>query len=143
MSDLAQIVERVARDAISSILDPLRVECIHPKGEWRMMLRNGRVADVEATVRTDQEGNRFWSQIRDRPGPDWPDSRLTHKWTVLVSDPGPEANKQRPVRQMIDALIPVLADAEATGATREQMVDIANSRLVDVWRFWSCPAFSD
>ena len=81
---------------------------------------------------TDQEGNRFWSQIRDRPGPEWPTSRLTHKWTVLVSDPEPEANKQRPVRQLVDALIPELADAEATGTTPEEMVDIANSRLVDV-----------
>jgi hypothetical protein len=115
-------------------LDPLRVECIHPNGEWRMMLRNGRVADIEATVRTDQYGNSFWSQIHDRPGPEWPDSRLTYKWTVLVSDPEPEANKRRPVRQLVDALIPVLADTEATGTTPEQMVDIANSRLVDVWR---------
>lgn len=135
MSDLAQIVERVARDTISAILDPLRVECIHPHGEWRMRLRNGRVADIEATVSTDQEANRFWSQIHDRPGPEWPDDRLTHKWTVLVSDPEPEANKQRPVRQLVDALTPVLADAEATGTTPEEMVDIANSRLVDVWRF--------
>ena len=134
MSDLAQIVEQVARDTISAILDPLRVECIHPNGEWRMMLRNGRVADIEATVRTDQYGNSFWAQIHDRPGPEWPDNRLTRKWTVLVSDPEPEANKRRPVRQLVDALIPVLADAEATGTTPEQMVDIANSRLVDVWR---------
>ncbi len=134
MSDLAQIVERVARDTISSILDPLGIEYIHPNGEWRMMLRDGRVADIEATVRTDQYGNSFWSQVRDRPGPEWPDDRLTRKWTVRVKDPEPEANKRRPVRQLVDALIPVLADTEATGTTPEQMVDIANSRLVDVWR---------
>ncbi|MDE0122659.1 MAG: hypothetical protein OXS33_13190 [bacterium] len=134
MSDLAQIVEQVARDTISSILDPLCVDYIHPHGEWRMMLRNGRVADIEATVRTDQYGNNFWSQIHDRPGPEWLDDHLTHKWTVLVSDPEPEANRRRPVRQLVDALIPVLAYAEATGAAPEEMVDIANSRLVDVWR---------
>ncbi|MDE0375820.1 MAG: hypothetical protein OXK16_07655 [bacterium] len=134
MSGLAQIVERVARDTIASILVPLRIECIHPYGEWRMMLGNGRVADIEATVRTDQYGNSFWSQIGDRPGPEWLDDRLTYKWTVLVSDPEPEANRRRPVRQLVDALIPVLADVEATGATPEEMVDIANRRLVDVWR---------
>ena len=99
-----------------------------------MMLRNGRVADIEATVSTDGEGNSFWSQIHKKPGPEWPDDRLTRKWTVLVRDPEPEANKRRPVRQLVDALIPVLADAEATGAAPERMADIANSRLVDVWR---------
>lgn len=135
MSDLAQIVERVARDTISAILDPLHIECIHPNGEWRMMLRNGRVADIEATVSTNQEGERFWSQLRDKPGPERYDDRLTHKWTVRVYDPDPEANKRQPVRQLVDALIPVLADAEATGTTPEQMVDIATSRLVDVGIF--------
>lgn len=50
MSDLAQKVEQVARDTISAILDPLRVEGIHPSGEWRMMLRNGWVADVRVPM---------------------------------------------------------------------------------------------
>ena len=35
MSGLAQVVERVARDTIASILDPLRVESIHPHGARR------------------------------------------------------------------------------------------------------------
>ena len=87
------------------------------------------------TSHTNPDGNNFWSQIHRKPGPVWPDRRLAYKWTVRISDPEPEANKRRPVRQLVDALIPVLVDAEATGTTYERMAEIANRRLVSVLEF--------
>ncbi len=139
MTNLARIVEHVARDAIDLILDPLRIERLHPDGQgtgdWRATLTNGRVVDIEVTSHTNPDSNNFWSQIHHKPGPQWPASSLAYKWTVLISDPEPEANKRRPVRQLVDALIPVLAAAEVTSTTYERMADIANRRLVSVLEF--------
>jgi len=137
---LAGIVEHVARDAIDQILDPLRIERLHPDGQggtgdWRATLTNGRVADIEVTSHTNPDGNNFWSQIHHKPGPEWPDHRLAYKWTVLISDPEPEANKRRTVRRLVDALIPVLVSAEAASTTCKGMAEIANRRLVSVLEF--------
>ena len=131
-----RIDEVVARDAIRAVEDMSNIERLHPCGrrtaDWRVTMIDGRVADVEVTMNTAPEARSFWHQIHNKPGPEWPDPRLSHVWTVIVSDHDPEANKHRPAKQVVDALIPVLVATENTGATPEQMVLLANERLCTV-----------
>lgn len=122
MADQPRVEELVARDAVASIQNlPLsRIKRLPSQGkrtgDWRVRLGVSRVADIEVTMHTDGAARSFRRQVRSKPGPEWHDDRLSHIWTVWVSDPDPEANYRRPVKQLIDALIPVLVEAEATGA---------------------------
>ena len=88
------------------------------------------MADIEVTVHTVPAASRFWHQVRNKPGPDRPDERLSYRWTVVVSEPvatGP----QPPLRHLIEALIPVLAQIEAIGETPAQMHRIADQALTE------------
>lgn len=140
MSDQPRIEELIVRDAVEALENPLHIEWLLPThsgrtGDWRATLANSRTADIEATMHTDGAARSFQRQVSHKPGPKWYDKRLSHIWTVWISDPDPEAKRRRPVKQMIDALIPVLAEAEAVGTAPAELAEHVNARLVDVWQY--------
>ena len=145
--------ELLARDAVVAIEDTTSIKRLHASGEptadWRVTLGNGRIADVEATEHKVSGASRLWSQMREKPGPDWPDERLSYWWTVLLSEPS-TTDRQPAVRRLIEALVPILVEVEAVERTPTRMREVANRRLTEQrlnrWsdtehriRVWSAP----
>ena len=104
-------------------------------------MADGRVADMEVIWDTNQAGRNFESQlaeehadedalVRRRSRKEWPDSRLSLVWDVEVYDDDPD-NNTRPVKELVRALIVVLAEVEALGGTPKEMTEAAQKRLVD------------
>ncbi len=133
-----RIEELAARDVVCAVEDvvavPVRLDDSgnEPTADWRVTLADGRVADVEVTMHTEPAALSFWSQVTSRPGPERFDRRLSYVWTVKVSDLDPEANKSRPLRDLVDALVEVLVAAEGTGGTPVEIAEAANAELVSV-----------
>ncbi len=140
------VEERLAIRLIREFEDLVHAERLEPPGsdpiaDWRVKTADTREADVEVVWATNEAGRKFESQlaeehqddnalVRRRSRKQWPDSRLSLVWDVRVYDHSPEDNR-RPVRGLVEALIEVLVDVEATGGEPELMVKAVQERLVD------------
>ena len=102
-----------------------------PTPDWRLMLRDGRVADVEVTSCPDEPGLRLFkaAQTEDWSPKEWPDAGLSHEWTVVLSDRSARFSKRPSPKQLAAALCATLAAVEATCATPKQMAAEATRRL--------------
>ncbi|MXZ53064.1 MAG: hypothetical protein F4Z34_07765 [Acidimicrobiaceae bacterium] len=143
--DDSTVEERLAVRLIREFEDVAHVERLEPAGsvptpDWRLTMADGQVADVEVTRDTDQAVQSLESQLgvaqvdestgRSRwVAREWPDSRLCCEWRVQIFDHDPHNNK-RPAKGMVEALIPVLVEAESAGGTSEQMVAAAQAKLL-------------
>ena len=126
--------ELLVRDVVAAIANTTTIERLpvagEPTADWRVTLANGRTADVEATQHEVAGVSRFWSQMREKPGPEWPDKRLSHSWTVLLSEPT-TTHPQQPVRLLIEKLVPILVEIEAVERTPTRMLEMAKRRLIE------------
>ena len=107
-------------------------------------MADGRVADMEVTRDTNEVGRKLQRHLgeehvdphslrRRRSRREWPDSRLSFVWDVRVfphgfSRGGPSVEQL--VKELVEALIVVLAEVETAGGEPEQMVEAAQAKLV-------------
>ena len=135
--------ERAAADAICAVVDVTRCERLEPPGhiktpDWRMVLADGRVADVEVTTFIDGDALGFFKALSDGgSGREWPHRRLSQRWTVFVSDHSPRSSKRLSVKELMAALCDTLVFVEALCGTPEQMAAEAEMRLVDPETFFN------
>ena len=121
--------EQVAADAICAVVDVAHCERLEPRGhvktpDWRMVLADGRVADVEVTGCTDGDTAAFFAAFHERDGTlrSWEDERLSWVWDVVVIDRDPGFNKKRrPLKKLVEGVVSSLAAVEKMGGTPEQM----------------------
>ncbi len=132
-------VEEAARDAICAVVDVECCERLLPghvaTPDWRMTLGDGRVADVEVTRCIDQATTELFAAAHTRDGSPKKrhNAKLSYQWVVTVADRDPAFNKKRrPLKQVADIAISILAKVEAVGGTPEQMAQNA-SVLFDGW----------
>ena len=144
--DGSTVEERLAVRLVREFEDVVHVERLEPPGsvptpDWRVTTADGRVADVEVIWDTNEAGRWFESQLseehvdedslRRRPlRKEWHDPRLSMVWNARVYDDDPDTNR-RPAKELVEALVKVLAEVEARGGTPEQMVEAAQNRLVE------------
>ena len=147
--DDSTVEEQLAVRLICKFEDVADVERLVPSGhvstpDWRLTMADGRVADVEVIWDADGAAQRFEKQlgvVREdvstlrsrRLRREWPDLRLALVWDVRVFLHGLVDEKwvERLVEELVEALIAVLADVEAEGGEPEQMVEVAQRRLVE------------
>lgn len=121
--------ERAAADAIRAVVEVTHSERLEPRGhvktpDWRMVLADGRVADVEVTGCTDGDTAAFFAAFHERDGTlrSWEDERLSCMWDVVVIDRDPGFNKKRrPLKKLVEGVVSSLAAVEKMGGTPEQM----------------------
>ena len=127
--------EQAAADAIRAVEDVERCERLLPSGrdktpDWRVFMTDGRVADVEVTLCTDEAGVRFTQSFSPRGSARcWPDERLSYVWTVFASDHTPAANRHLPLREMMKAVCDVLVSVEGRSYSPQQMRGVADTAL--------------
>ncbi len=95
-----------------------------------MTLTDGRVADVEVTLCTEEAGVWFIQSLS--PGGSarrWPDARLSYVWTVVVSDHAPAANRHLPIGKLMKAVRDVLVSVEGQHASPQQLKYEAEAAL--------------
>ena len=93
-------------------------------------MTDGRVADVEVTLCTDEAGVRFTQSFAPRGSARrWDDGRLSYVWTVVVSDHTPTANRQLPIGKLMKAVRDVLVSVEGQHGTPHQLKDAAETAL--------------
>ena len=97
---------------------------------------DGDLVTVEVTMHTSSKEQQLWGAAEKMRSPErsggWPQRtcELSHKWNVVVSDHSLESrDRSRPLKELVKALIPVLATVESTGATPEVMQQRANEIL--------------
>lgn len=126
-----RIDEYAALDVICAVEDVQHHQWL-PEGHARRadleVTIGGRVVTVEITMSTSAESKALWNVAWKMRSPErsdsWPQrvSELSHKWTVNVSDHDYEhSNSGRRLKELVKALIRVLAEAETTAATPEVM----------------------
>ena len=141
-SDELPIEEQAAADAICGAEDVKSWEKLTPQGstgtpDFRFVLADDRVADVEVTMHTDGAARSFKHQLseeRDGKGRAgngryarvWKFSELSYLWTAKAADPSPFTNQGQPVRLFVDGIKDVLAEAERSEETPAGMRQRAN-----------------
>ena len=130
--------EKDGLEAVRGVVDVTSYERLVPSGEkgaktpdWRVWMADGRVADVEVTTCTDRHERELSAAIRARDGApqEWPDRRLSRRWTVFVSDHGPRFSKRPSAKALMAAMRNTLASVEAVCGTPTQMAAEATRRL--------------
>ena len=130
-----RVDEQAAADAISAVEDVAHCERLVPSGtdktpDWRVTMTDGRVADVEVTLCTDEAAVRFTQSLS--PGGSarrWPDERLSYEWTVIGSDHNPAANRHLPIGKLMKAVRDALFSVEGQRYSPQQMKDEAEMAL--------------
>ena len=103
-------------------------ETPHRTGGCKMTC--GRVADVEVIRSTDEDATWFMQSLApDGTARVKPDARLSHEWTILVSDQSPTTNRGLGLRKLMDAVCDTLASVENEHYSPEQMSEIARWEL--------------
>ena len=126
-----RVDEQIAADAISAVVELVEPPEYEPNGrdtapDWRMMLADGRVADVEVIRATNEDENWFMGSLAPDGTPRVkPDARLSHEWTIVVSDLSPTANRGLGLRNLMDSVRDTLAAIESEHYSPEQMKEIA------------------
>ena len=127
--------EQMAADAISAVEEPLEPPEWEPNGrdtapDWRMQLAGGRVADVEVIRSTDEDAVWFMQSLApDGSARVRRDTRLSHEWTILVTDQSPATNRGLGLRKLMDSVCDTLASVENEHHAPEQMSEIARWKL--------------
>lgn len=127
--------EQAAADAICAVVDVAHCERLVPSGvdkmpDWRMTTADGRVADVEVTLCTDEAAMRFTQSLSPLGSARrWPDERLKYEWTIVVSDHAPTDNRRLPIGKMMRAVIDVLVSVEGQHGSPQHLKDEADTAL--------------
>ncbi|MXW99872.1 MAG: hypothetical protein F4118_11235 [Acidimicrobiaceae bacterium] len=127
--------EQAAADAICAVEDVEQCERLVPSGsvktpDWRVLMSDGRVADVEVTLCTDEAGVRFMQSFSPRGSARrWPDERLSYVWTVIATDHTPTANRHLPLHELMNAVCDVLVSVEGRSYSPQQMRGAADTVL--------------
>ena len=130
-----RVEEQAGADAICAVEDVERCERLVPSGsaktpDWRVTMADGRVADVEVTLCTEEAGVWFIQSLS--PGGSarrWPDARLSYVWTVVVSDHAPAANRHLPIGKLMKAVRDVLVSVESQHGSPQRLKDVAATAL--------------
>ena len=136
------VEEQAAVDVICGVEDVASWEKLPPRGsaptpDFRFVLADSRVADVEVTMHTDGAARSFRYQLsEDRDGKGkagngryakrWSYSQLSYLWTVTAADPSPFTNQNQPVSRFVGEIKDVLAEAERSETTPAEMRQRAN-----------------
>lgn len=126
-----RVDEQAAADAICAVEDVARCERLVPSGnaktpDWRLTMTDGRVADVEVTLCTDEAGIWFTQSLSpDGSARRWDDDRLSYLWTVVVSDLTPTANRHLPIGKLMKAVRDVLVSVEGRHGSPQWLRDEA------------------
>ena len=130
--------EKDGLEAVRGVVEVTSYERLVPSSEkgaktpdWRVWTADGRVVDVEVTTCTDRDERELSAAMhaRDRTTREWPDRRLSHRWTVFVSDHGPRFSKRPAAKALMAAMRNTLASVEAVCDTPTQMAAEATKRL--------------
>ena len=128
----SKIEERAAEiiREVENVVDCKRlVPCSDPTPDWRMKLKDGRVADVEVTRCVDQPERELFAAAHTRDGlpKKWHSKKLSYSWFVMMDDRDPAFNKKRrPLKQAANDAITVLSEVEAAGGSTQQMAQNAS-----------------
>ena len=128
-------VEKAGLEVVRAVVDVARYERLVPFGnggtpDWRVWMADGRIADVEVTTCPDGEGQSFFKALSDDgSGREWLDARLSHKWTVMMSDPSARFSERPLAKELAAALCATLVSVEAVRAAPQQMAAEATRRL--------------
>lgn len=127
--------EQAAANAICAVEDVEQRERLLPSGsvktpDWRVLMSDGRVADVEVTLCTEEAGVRFMQSFSPRGSARrWSDERLSCVWTVIATDHTPTANRHLPLRELMNAVCDVLVSVEGRSYSPQQMKGAADTAL--------------
>ena len=130
-----RVDEQAAADAISAVVKLVEPPEFEPNGrdtapDWRITMTCGRVADVEVILATDEDATWFMESLAPHGSPRVkPDARLSHEWTILVSDLSPATNRGLGLRNLMDSVCDTLASVENEHYSPEQMSEIARWEL--------------
>ena len=130
-----RVDEQAAADGISAVVKLVEPPEFEPNGrdtapDWRITMTCGRVADVEVIRSTDEDATWFMQSLAPDGSPRVkPDARLSHEWTILVSDQSPATNRGLGLRNLMDAVCNTLASVESEHYSPEQMKEIARWEL--------------
>ena len=98
--------------------------------DWRIKMTCGRVADVEVIRSTDEDAIWFMQSLAPDGSPRVRrDARLSHEWTILVSDLSPATNRGLGLRKLMGSVCDTLASVENEHCSPEQMGEIARWEL--------------
>ncbi|MCY3563050.1 MAG: hypothetical protein OXH26_03900 [bacterium] len=135
MNSEQDLTERMGLAAVRGVEDVIYYRRLtpgkDPTPDWRVKMADGRVADIEVTEVTDGQARSLWFQLTstDNRAREWSASGLTHDWFIGVAFMSPEVGK-RSAKELVEALVAVLKEAESVGSTPEEMADIARERLI-------------
>lgn len=127
--------EQAAADAISAVEDLAADPCYEPNGrdtapDWRLWMTDGRVVDMEVILCADEDATWFRESLAPKGRARCKsDDRLSHRWTITISDSNP-SRKDRPIGKLMKAVHDVLASVEREGGTPSQMRETARSELL-------------
>ena len=130
-------IEEAARDVIFAVENVESCERLPPghvaTPDWRMTLKNGRVADVEVTRCIDPAKAELFDAAHTENGTPkkWHNKKLSYQWLGTVVDRDPAFNKKRRLlKQVVDVAITILAEVEAKGdGSPDQMKKEAQALL--------------
>ena len=130
-----RVDEQAAADAIRAVVELLEPPEFEPNGrdtapDWRIEMTCGRVADVEVIRSTDEDATWFMQSLAPDGSPRVRrDARLSHEWTILVSDLSPATNRGLGIGKLMDSVCDTLASVESEHYSPEQMKEIARWEL--------------
>ena len=139
--------ENAGLEAVRGVVDVTDHKRLEPSGktgektgDWRVWTADGRIADVEVTTCTDRDAAEFFNALHHRGLPRVrKDKRLSHRWTVWVSDHSPRWSERHLVTELRKAICNRLVFVEAAGGTPEQMAHTAQRELIDPQAFFNGP----
>ena len=130
-----RVDEQAAADAIRAVESVAEDPIYEPNGrdtapDWRLRMTDSRVVDMEVTLCTDEDAKWFMQSLAPKGKARCKrDDRLSHRWTISVSDSNP-SRKDRPIGKLMKAVHDVLASVEREGGTPSQMRETAKSELL-------------
>ena len=125
-----RIDEQVAADAICAVVELTEPPEFEPNGrdtspDWRVKMTNGRVAEVEVIRATNEDAIWFTESLAPEGSARVrPDTRLSHEWTIVVTDLSPTANRRFGLRKLMDSVCDTLASIESEHYSPEKMSEI-------------------
>ena len=131
-------IEKAALEVVRAVVDVTDHERLVPSGksgdktgDWRVWMADESVADVEVTTNTDGAAMSFFAALSVKgSGREWPNPRLSHKWTVIVADHRSRVGKRNLMKELVEALCDRLVCVEAVCDTPAQMVSEAGRQLI-------------
>ena len=139
--------EKAGLEAVCGVVDVTDHERLESSGktgektgDWRVWMADGQIADVEVTTCTDEEAAGFFNALHRRGLPRVEkDQRLSHRWTIWLSDHSPRWSERHLVTELRKAICNRLVFVEAAGGTPQQMAHVAQRELIDPHAFFNGP----